>query len=186
MNRDERFGRDEQNGRGGYGMERRWGGEERGRMFGDRERDEDRYGRFGGERGYGRERRYGRERGWGERWGEREEGPSWSDRLRERWEDWRERRHARGPKGYQRSDERIREDIAERIADREWVDASDVEIQCKSGEVTLTGTVPARRHKRMLEDIADSVFGVRDVHNQIRVAPQTTVTPTGTKTTPRA
>jgi hypothetical protein len=79
-------------------------------------------------------------------------------------------RHAgRGPKGWQRSDERIREDINERLTDHPHIDASEIEVQVQGGEVTLTGTVDERNAKRLAEDIAESVSGVRDVHNQLRV-----------------
>lgn len=75
----------------------------------------------------------------------------------------------KGPKGYRRSDERIREDVCDRIATWGWVDASDVEVSVHDGEVTLTGHVRARRDKRMLEEMIEHVSGVRDVHNQLRV-----------------
>jgi hypothetical protein len=79
-------------------------------------------------------------------------------------------RHAgRGPKGWQRSDDRIREDVNERLTDHPHIDASEIEVQVQNGEVTLSGTVEDRHAKRLAEDIADSVSGVRDVHNQIRV-----------------
>jgi len=74
----------------------------------------------------------------------------------------------RGPKGFQRSDERIREDICERLTQHPEIDAVDIEIQVKNGEVILTGTVDHRDEKRMAEDVAESVFGVKDVHNQLR------------------
>jgi len=35
--------------------------------------------------------------------------------------------------------------------------------------VTLSGTVDERRDKRLLEDLAEDVPGVKDIHNQIRV-----------------
>ena len=35
--------------------------------------------------------------------------------------------------------------------------------------MTLTGTVDDRRTKRLAEDIAESISGVKDVTNQIRV-----------------
>ncbi len=73
------------------------------------------------------------------------------------------------PKGYQRSDERIHEDVCERIMDR-GLDAGEVEIRVEQGEVTLTGMVHERTQKRMIEDVAESVSGVQEVHNQIRVA----------------
>jgi hypothetical protein len=75
----------------------------------------------------------------------------------------------RGPKGWRRSDERIREDVNERLTFHPDVDASEIEVQVKDGEVTLTGKVDERRAKRVAEDIAEQVNGVKDVHNQIRV-----------------
>jgi hypothetical protein len=79
-------------------------------------------------------------------------------------------RIGRGPKGYRRSDERVHDDVCERIA-RSGVNADEVEVRVESGEVTLTGTVERREEKRFLEDLAEDVFGVSDVHNQIRVVP---------------
>jgi hypothetical protein len=78
----------------------------------------------------------------------------------------------RGPKGYTRSDERIREDISEQLMRHHYIDASEVEIQVQGGEVTLTGTVHERRMKHEIEDLVDNVSGVRDVTNNIRVQRQ--------------
>lgn len=75
----------------------------------------------------------------------------------------------RGPKGYKRSDERLREEVSDRLMADDQIDASDVEVQVRNGEVTLTGTVPDRWSKRSAEDCAEQVMGVRDVMNQIRV-----------------
>jgi hypothetical protein len=75
----------------------------------------------------------------------------------------------RGPKGWQRSDERIREDINERLTDHPDIDAYEIDVQVKSGDVTLTGSVDDRYAKRLAEDVAESVSGVREVHNQLRV-----------------
>lgn len=79
------------------------------------------------------------------------------------------RRMGRGPKGYKRSDERIYEEICERIA-RYDVNADHVEVKVTNGEVMLTGMCEDRRDKRMIEDLCDEVFGVEEVHNQIRVS----------------
>jgi len=79
------------------------------------------------------------------------------------------RRMGRGPKNYVRSDERIREDVCDRLCDHEWVDASDIEVTVKSGEITLTGVVADRLSKRTIEDLAEAVSGVKDVQNQLRV-----------------
>ncbi len=74
-----------------------------------------------------------------------------------------------GPRNYARSDERIREDVCDEIADDGEIDARDIDIEVTDGEVTLSGTVPKRYMKHRAEDIADSSRGVRDVHNRIRV-----------------
>jgi hypothetical protein len=76
----------------------------------------------------------------------------------------------RGPRGYQRSDERVHEEVCDRLSAHGGVDASDIEVKVEKGEVTLTGTVSDRRTKRLAESVAESVHGVADVHNQLRLA----------------
>ncbi len=78
----------------------------------------------------------------------------------------------RGPKGYQRADERIREDVCEALTQHGQIDASDVEIEVKGGEVTLNGTVDSRQTKRMAEDAIEHLSGVREIHNHLRVGQQ--------------
>lgn len=75
----------------------------------------------------------------------------------------------RGPRNYRRSDARIEEDINEQLTLHPLLDATDIEVSVKDGEVTLSGMVEGRRAKRMAEEVADSVSGVRGVHNQIRL-----------------
>lgn len=83
----------------------------------------------------------------------------------------------KGPKNYVRSDERIREDVCEQLTHHPHVDASDIEVTVREGEVTLAGTVDTRMAKRAAEEAGDHVRGVKDVHNQLRVRPQEAVTP---------
>jgi hypothetical protein len=75
----------------------------------------------------------------------------------------------RGPKGYTRSDERIREDVCERLSWSDEVDATDITVRVSGAEVTLEGTVETRHMKRLAEDLAEEVSGVQDVHNTLRV-----------------
>lgn len=75
----------------------------------------------------------------------------------------------RGPKGYKRADERIREDVCELLTRSEHLDASNIEVAVRDGTVTLSGAVQDRRSKRMAEDLSQDVSGVKDVQNQIRV-----------------
>lgn len=79
------------------------------------------------------------------------------------------RHTGRGPKNWQRSDDRIREEVNERLTDHPEIDATEIDVQVKNGEVTLTGTVDERRAKRLAEDIAEEISGVKEVHNQLRV-----------------
>jgi len=75
----------------------------------------------------------------------------------------------KGPKGYQRSDERIREEVSDQLTFDHSVDASELTVDVKGGEVTLSGSVRDREQKRRAEDIAERVKGVSDVTNNIRV-----------------
>lgn len=75
----------------------------------------------------------------------------------------------RGPKDYTRSDERIREDVCDRLSWNDEVDATEISVSASGGEVTLEGTVETRHMKRLAEDLAEDVPGVVDVHNRIRV-----------------
>ncbi|MDB4967981.1 MAG: signaling domain protein osmotic stress response related protein [Myxococcales bacterium] len=121
------------------------------------------YGREGfGREGYGREgfmpQSFGRE-GYTQH-GYAQQGYSQS-----------QRQMGRPPKGFVRSDERLKEEISEIIMRTGWIDAGDVVIEVRDGEVTLTGTVDDRQQKRALEDLSVEVLGVKDVHNQVRVQP---------------
>lgn len=79
-------------------------------------------------------------------------------------------RYGRGPKGYQRSDERLKEDICERLMWRgEHLDVSEVSIEVKDGNVVLEGAVPERRMKHAIEDVVDECMGVKEIENRIRV-----------------
>ena len=106
------------------------------------------------------------ERGWLERTGD--EIASWfgdEDAERRRRMDHR----GRGPVGYTRSDERIREDANDALTDDWGVDARDVTVTVANGDVTLDGTVPSREQKRRAEDVVDDLSGVKHVQNNLRV-----------------
>ena len=128
--------------------------------------------------------------------GEGREGRGWWDRAsdevaswfgdedaerRRRMDDQRQHR-GRGPKGYKRSDERIREDVNDRLSDDYYLDASDVEVSVSNTEVTLTGTVNSRSDKRRAEDLAERVSGVSNVENRLRVRQSSGTSYTGTGT----
>jgi osmotically-inducible protein OsmY len=77
----------------------------------------------------------------------------------------------RGPKGYTRSDNRIREDVCDHLTDDPHIDASEIDVRVAHGEVTLSGTVTDRPAKRHAEELAERIGGVRHVQNNLRVSP---------------
>jgi len=77
--------------------------------------------------------------------------------------------YGRGPRGYRRSDERIREEANDRLMFEPDLDATDVEVRVQDGIVTLAGVVEERRDKRLAEDIVEDVPGVNDVNNELKV-----------------
>jgi osmotically-inducible protein OsmY len=120
------------------------------------------------ERGFETERRG--ERSWWDR--ASDEVSSWfgdEEAERRRQMDARGGYRGRGPKNYTRSDERIKEDVNERLTDYDYIDASDIEVEVNNSEVVLSGSVESRYEKRAAEDIAESVTGVRNVENRLRI-----------------
>jgi osmotically-inducible protein OsmY len=87
--------------------------------------------------------------------------------------DTHARRFTTGPKGYQRSDERLKEDISERLMESHHIDSSDVSVEVRGAKVVLEGTVPSRHMKHAIEDLVDACPGVQDIDNRVRVANQT-------------
>jgi hypothetical protein len=81
----------------------------------------------------------------------------------------RVRRYPPGPKGYQRSDERMREEICDELMRTAHLDSSDVTIDVTAAKAVLEGTVPERWMKHAMEDLADACPGIQDVENRIRV-----------------
>jgi len=75
----------------------------------------------------------------------------------------------KGPRNYKRSDERIHDEICERLTRHPLIDASLMDVQIENGKVTLKGEVLDRRMKYMAEDIVEDVYGVKEIHNNIRV-----------------
>ncbi len=75
----------------------------------------------------------------------------------------------RGPKGYVRSDDRLRDDICERLSDQTWIDLSRVDVHVDDGRVRLEGEVPDRFSRYAIEDIADGAWGVKEIDNRLRV-----------------
>jgi osmotically-inducible protein OsmY len=156
----------QQGGNRGY-----WGDFERGGQYGGRDGNYDTQSpRFGSEsdRNYGR-RDYG-EQSWGRDQSNQQSG--WN--TQQGFGGQQRGPHAgKGPQGFQRSDERIKEMVHEALTDHEHLDATHITVEVKGGEVVMTGTVEDRNAKRLAEDIVERVSGVTEVQNQLRVSTST-------------
>jgi osmotically-inducible protein OsmY len=57
------------------------------------------------------------------------------------------------------------------------VDATDIEVLVKDGEVTFSGTVTSRDQKRRAEELAERCNGVSEITNNLRLSRSTTTSP---------
>jgi osmotically-inducible protein OsmY len=71
-----------------------------------------------------------------------------------------------------RADDRIRDDIHERLARLAGFESVDVEVRVQDGAVVLDGLTSDRRARWIIADIAASVAGVAEVVNRLRVTPR--------------
>jgi osmotically-inducible protein OsmY len=149
----------------GYGGQAHEDGTHVGREYLGFREDHGRRGRGYASEGYGSS---GDERGW------REHGRelAWSFARQGEGRRGQPDHRGRGPRGYKRSDERVREDVCDQLYNDPYVDASDIEVEVSGGEVTLGGTIDSRQTRRRAEDIAESVLGVTHVQNNLRVRRQ--------------
>jgi BON domain len=150
-----------------------------------------------GQRGYGSESRYGSPQQWGggdygaqggssfaygrggENWGgsgyagsdygpTSRSGYGYGDSVgSEQWNRQASHR-GKGPKGYERSDDRLKEMISERLSDDPNIDASEITIAVSGGVVKLTGTIDSRAEKYQVEELIERCGGVKDIDNQLR------------------
>lgn len=75
------------------------------------------------------------------------------------------------PRRRTRDEQRIHDDVCERLTRQPDVDASDIEVSVGAGAVTLAGSVPTRRMKLLAENTVHGVLGVKDVRSRLRVKP---------------
>jgi osmotically-inducible protein OsmY len=141
-------------GQGGYGQS---GGRYRGGDFGR----EERWGSSGWSEPYGE----------GQQYGSRAAGAGYQSGGSQQYGFGRGLHRGKGPRGYQRSDERLMEMICERLREDPYIDASDVTVTVQSSKVTFDGAVDSRHTKNLIEDVAEQL-GVDDVQNNLRVQRQ--------------
>jgi hypothetical protein len=91
----------------------------------------------------------------------------------QQWRQGSAAHQGKGPRGYRRSDDRIREDVCDCLTDDPRIDASNMEVTVTECVVTLSGSVNSREDKRRAEDLVESISGVKDVNNNLRVSYET-------------
>ena len=84
----------------------------------------------------------------------------WSQPYDEGWQ-YPGPHRGKGPKGYQRSDDRLKEMLCERLHEDPDIDASDVSVDVQGGRVVFEGTVDSRRTKNLIEDVQNNLRVIR-------------------------
>jgi osmotically-inducible protein OsmY len=167
------YGGGSQGGYSGQGPQSSYGnwGPQQGGSFGNEGYGASQGGSYGGGYRSGPQSNYGGSMGGG--MGGASSGQMWgSGRSGRMQNEERSGFRGRGPKGYQRSDERIREEVNDRLTDDPEIDATDIDVKVSQGEVTVSGNVPDRETKRMVEELVENCSGVRDVQLNLRVKRQ--------------
>ncbi len=71
--------------------------------------------------------------------------------------------------GEEYPDERIRQDVCDRLMQYGAVDCTKIDVLVDQGIVTLQGSVLTNQIQRQAEDLAKGVAGVREVQNQLQI-----------------
>jgi osmotically-inducible protein OsmY len=68
------------------------------------------------------------------------------------------------------TDERIREDICDRLMQLGPVDCTAVDVSVAAGVVTLGGTLPTADFRQRVLDVVTSIAGVQSVNDKLKVS----------------
>jgi osmotically-inducible protein OsmY len=74
-----------------------------------------------------------------------------------------------GPRGYKRSQEKIKDEVCGALWRDPDVDATEIAVTVQDNRVTLRGFVDSRHSRRHAEVVAESIFGVEEVLNLLRI-----------------
>jgi osmotically-inducible protein OsmY len=66
-------------------------------------------------------------------------------------------------------DESLAQELREILSKDPELDATDLHVEVEGGAVTLSGEVYSSDAKLLAEELVESVVGVREVHNHLRV-----------------
>ena len=74
-----------------------------------------------------------------------------------------------GPRSRRKPDESLRQEIREILTADPELEATDIEVEVEGGAVTLRGAVVDSDARLLAEELVESLAGVREVHNRLRV-----------------
>ena len=77
----------------------------------------------------------------------------------------------KGPRGWTLRDDRVIEEVSDRLMDDRLLDARHIEVSANAGVVTLSGDVPGASDVAHAEMLARQAPGVTEVVNQLTVDP---------------
>lgn len=83
--------------------------------------------------------------------------------------DLEKQQERKAPKGWNRPDEVIREDVCEVLWRNQKVDTTKIEVTVESGRVTLAGVVDKESSKQEVESCVENVTGVVEVRNLLQL-----------------
>jgi hypothetical protein len=69
-----------------------------------------------------------------------------------------------------RPDETLSRELQEILSQDPELDATEIEVEVEGGAVTLSGVVDSSDARLLAEELVESVTGVREVHNHLKVA----------------
>jgi osmotically-inducible protein OsmY len=77
----------------------------------------------------------------------------------------------KGPRGWTLRDDRVIEEVSDRLMDDRLLDARHIEVSANAGVVTLEGDVPGASDVAHAEMLARQAPGVTEVVNRLTVQP---------------
>jgi hypothetical protein len=75
-----------------------------------------------------------------------------------------------GPKGYKRSDSKLKEEAYLLLSQDPIIDSTNIHIDVLNNVIYLKGIVDSRRDKKRAEVLVEDIFGLEDVQNQLKIA----------------
>jgi osmotically-inducible protein OsmY len=88
----------------------------------------------------------------------------------ERNEEQGRRQTAPVKRGHRRPGETLAQEIREILTHDPELNATEIEVEVEDGAVTLTGVVDGSDANLLAEELVETLPGVREVHNRLRVA----------------